>query len=72
MKKSRCDLKYDTNVQFNSIEEITEFVRKAEKCEDNICLTAGTTQINAESILAVLALGTGKKLKITRKNNPPA
>lgn len=67
MENFEWDIDYDRYIQFDTIEEIVDFVRKMEKCTDDFCLTNGTTCVNAKSILGIIAVGIGKKLYLIKK-----
>ena len=57
MENFEWDIDYDRYIQFDTIEEIVDFVRKMENCTDDFCLTNGTTCVNAKSILGIIAVG---------------
>lgn len=53
-------------VTFNTLEEIKEFVRQANRASGEVDVCLGSRIVDGKSLLGVLSLGTGKKLKVVR------
>ena len=51
-------------VMFDSIEEVKQFVRQAERCPEDIDVCYGSCMVDGKSLLGILSLGIHKKLNV--------
>lgn len=53
-----------TKIRLNAVEDATELVNAAEKCDFDIDVVNGRAIVDAKSLLGVIGLGTGKVLMV--------
>ena len=53
-----------TKIKLNAVEDATELVQAAEKCDFDIDLANGRAIVDAKSLLGVISLGTGNILVV--------
>lgn len=51
-------------VVFESIEDVKEFVSRAEQCREDVDVCCGSCMVDGKSILGILSLGIRKKLNV--------
>ncbi len=65
-----CNLRKDvhimaqTKIKLNAVEDATELVQAAEKCDFDIDVANGRAIVDAKSLLGVISLGTGNVLMV--------
>ena len=60
-----------TKIMFQAIEDATELVNAAEKCDFDIDLTAGRMIVDAKSLMGVIGLGLGQVLVVQCHGESP-
>ena len=53
-----------TKIKLNAVEDATELVQAAEKCDFDIDVANGRAIVDAKSLLGVISLGTGNVLMV--------
>ncbi len=64
MRNVRCKVEKH-NIIFRNIEQINQFVTLAERYDCDMDLGEGTLIIDAKSLMAIIAVGVNKKMKLT-------
>ncbi len=64
MQNVRCKVEKHSII-FRNIEQINQFVTLAEKYDCDMDLGEGTIVIDAKSLMAIIAVGVNKRMKLT-------
>lgn len=54
----------EKKIRFNVVDDITEFVRAAEKCEYEVAVISNTASLDAKSIIGVMSMDLTKELTV--------